>query len=58
MDNYGMWERYQDAMDKRLARRPVCSICGEHVQENTYYNLDGTLYCHECMDSFLVQVEG
>lgn len=50
MDNYGMWERYQDAMDKRLARRPVCSICGEHIQDEIAYNINGGLVCRDCLE--------
>ena len=58
MDNYGMWERYQDAMDRRLASRPVCSICGEHIQDDHYFDINGTLYCPECLETnFMVYVE-
>ena len=28
-------ERYMMAQDIRLARRPKCDCCGEHIQEDT-----------------------
>lgn len=58
MDNYGMWERHQRAMDMRLGRRPVCSICGEHIQDDVAYNINGGLVCRDCLEmNFQVYLE-
>lgn len=39
------WER-----EKELAQRPICSECGEHIQEKYAYRIDGKLICEICMN--------
>lgn len=57
-DNYSMWERYQNSLDQRLARRPVCSICDEHIQDDEFYNINGEYICQNCMEThFKVNTE-
>lgn len=50
-------ERYLDYLDKELAKRPVCCECGEHIQEERAYYINGEMICQECMGNYLVQVE-
>ena len=58
MDNYAMWERHQNAMDQMLARRPVCSICGENIQDEIAYNINDELICPDCLEkNFQIFVE-
>lgn len=54
-----MREPVFEAVDKReregdewLKSRPVCDICGEHIQEEKYYCIDGTKICLECLPLF------
>lgn len=42
---------------KWLESRPVCSVCGEHIQEDECYKVDGELICKDCMDDMRVQTE-
>lgn len=47
--------------DAELARRakkfPQCSCCGEHIQDDTFYNIEGTYICERCIEDFIVDTE-
>ena len=47
-------ERYMNALDIRLARRPVCHCCGENIQEERalhYVARDVDVWlCDNCID--------
>ena len=32
-DNYSQWERREWEAERWLASRPICCVCGEHIQE-------------------------
>jgi formylmethanofuran dehydrogenase subunit E len=42
-----------DAFDREqtdwVEARPVCAICGEHIQDEYLFNIDGDLICEECL---------
>lgn len=56
-DNYSMWKKHQDSQDAWLARRPVCSECGEHIQEESAFRINDELICESCMVIYRVNVE-
>ena len=35
---------------RRLERRPVCNICGEHIQDEHLYQIGGELVCESCLN--------
>ena len=39
-----------------LARRPECEDCGEHIQSEKAYYINGVWICENCMSSYLVDV--
>lgn len=47
-DNHDLWEAHDREQAKRLAELPVCEICGEPIQDEDLFDLDGTLYHIEC----------
>ena len=49
--------RYLDYQDQMLERRPVCSECDEHIQDEQAYYKDGKYICLRCMENYLVSVE-
>lgn len=53
MDNLERWERHDAEQEKRLQKRPVCSECGEHIQEDYLYEIDGDLVCQACLKDYM-----
>ena len=51
-DNYSQWERHDAEMERQLARLPVCSECGEPIQDERCYNFDGELICQSCLENY------
>lgn len=54
-----MRDPVEEALDKRereedewLKSRPVCDICEQHIQEESYHNFNGIKICDECLDCF------
>ncbi len=33
-----------------LATRPICEECGERIEDDGYFAVDGKIYCKECME--------
>jgi formylmethanofuran dehydrogenase subunit E len=48
-DNYSLWERNERELERRLASRPRCEDCGEHIQDEFYFEVEGDILCEECM---------
>ena len=46
-------ERYYEEQDEWLSHRPVCSICGEHIQDDHYYSIFGDIICPSCISSYI-----
>lgn len=44
-------ERYAADQDRRLAQLPVCSDCGEPVQDDHFYQINDEVICPNCMES-------
>jgi formylmethanofuran dehydrogenase subunit E len=51
------FERYDVEMAKKLEQLPVCSECGEPIQDEEAYMVHGDYICEECMDCHKVRVE-
>lgn len=56
-DNYDIWEAHDNEKEMRLARRPLCAECDQHIQGETAYYINGEWICEECMDSYKRYVE-
>lgn len=56
-DPAGDFLRHDRRMAERLERRPVCCRCGDHIQSEEAYEIEGRLYCPECIDDMKVFVE-
>lgn len=48
-DNYDAFEAHESEQDAWLASRPICEGCGEAIQDDYLYDVDGYIYCEECM---------
>ena len=56
-DAYDQWCAHDAEQERRLERLPVCADCGEHIQEEEAYYINGVWICPSCMDSYLVRVD-
>ena len=56
-DNYDLWEAHDIEQERRRARRPVCSECGENIQSEMAHLIHGKWYCEDCMENFKELVE-
>ena len=48
-DNYEAWKMHDAEENESLDRLPVCDYCGEPIQDEYLYEIDGELYCEDCM---------
>lgn len=44
-----VFERSEQRNAERLKELPVCHACGEHIQGDYRYRIDGVVYCEDCM---------
>lgn len=44
------YNRYEADQEEQLDKLPKCDICGEPIQDDYYYNLNGDIFCKECLD--------
>ena len=47
------FERWDRDQAEKLARLPVCSHCGEPIQDDFCFEINDELFCEDCMkDNF------
>ncbi len=57
-DALDLWEAYDSEKERRLAKRPLCSICDNHIQDEDAYLINGDFVCQDCLDrDFKICVE-
>lgn len=50
--------RWDEDCEKWLEKYPKCCHCHEHIQPgDLYYEVDGDLYCAECIDTIAKRME-
>lgn len=50
-DNYDLWKKHDAEQEAALAKLPVCSECGEHIQTDECYEINDELICPECLEN-------
>lgn len=43
------YDRYDMEQMKKLQRLPVCAECGEPIQDDECYEINGEIICAECL---------
>ena len=43
------FERYDAKQQEALKQLPTCTNCGEPIQDDYLFDVDGELFCEECM---------
>lgn len=49
-DNYDLWEQHDRERERELQKLPKCDECGERIQDDYLYEINGELVCIECLD--------
>lgn len=49
-DNYDQWGHLEARQTAWLQNRPVCSHCGERIQDEKLWDINGELYCPDCAE--------
>lgn len=44
------FDRYDREMAKEYQRLPFCDECGERIEDDFLYDIDGTLICEKCIE--------
>lgn len=45
------FNRYEDAIDRELAKLPKCSECDQPIQDENAYLINDEWICEDCMDN-------
>ena len=49
-DNYEIWEANERRKEAWLAGKPICAHCGNHIQDDRLFDINGYLYHVECAE--------
>lgn len=44
------FDRWDEAQNDWLVKRPVCADCGEHIQDDHCYEINDEYICPRCME--------
>ena len=50
IDNYGMWEQHDAEQEAWLDSLPKCEDCGDPIQDEFIFEVDGDTLCERCMN--------
>lgn len=50
------FEAWDAERAKWLERRPKCADCGEPIQDDHYYQINGGPVCQYCLDNYRVEI--
>ena len=56
-DAYDQWKRHDAEQNRWLEERPVCADCGEHIQDERAYYINGEWICQNCMSTYEREVQ-
>lgn len=51
------FERHDYEQQTKLEKFPVCSNCGEHIQQETAVYINGEWYCDDCLSDCRLAIE-
>lgn len=50
LDNYDLWKQHEAEKEEWLNKLPVCFECGEHIQDEYCFEINGEYICERCMN--------
>lgn len=48
MDAYDMWKYRERSQRRKLDTLPTCDRCGEPIQDDYLWRVDGLVLCEDC----------
>lgn len=56
--DFYMEHEIQEERDYQRWRRsrPICDECGEHITDDCYWEIEGSIYCPECAEELFKKV--
>ena len=53
LKDFDMYEAEQSKAEDEFEKRlPICSECGERIHDDYLFDINGELYCQDCMEKF------
>ena len=49
-DNYDLWAAHDAEQEEELEQLPKCDCCGNPIQDEHLWQINGDLLCEECMN--------
>ncbi len=49
-DNYELFQQHDAEQEELLKGLPVCCCCGNHIQDNHYFEINKEIYCDSCAE--------
>ena len=53
-DNLDRFEQKEKQKQSWLNQLPICSVCGEPIQDETYADLAGMIVCNRCVRDYTI----
>lgn len=53
-DNLDRFEQKEKQEQSWLNQLPICSVCDDPIQDETYVNIQGMLICNGCVGDYTV----
>lgn len=45
--DFALWD---DDQEEKLNKRPICYMCGKHVQDDCFFEIEHEIYCEHCIN--------
>ena len=46
------FDRWDAEQQKKLKELPICEDCGEHIQDESAFYINGDWICEDCIDAY------
>jgi len=56
-DNYDLFARHDAEQEAQLEKLPECSECGEKIQDEHCFEINGEYICERCMEGHKKHIE-
>ena len=49
-DNLDRFESHDAEQERQLQKLPVCEYCGEHIQDDYFFQINDEIICEGCLN--------